>query len=73
MIKLSNFVSSVLQIALGQDVILSPACGCYIVVQPQVKNQGGTVTQVMSTIHLPSLRCPTLRCLRLNLSFRLYL
>lgn len=45
MIKLSNFVSPILQIALGQDVIWSPACGCDTVVQPQVKNQRGTVTQ----------------------------
>lgn len=27
MIKLTNFVSSDLQIALGQDLILRPACG----------------------------------------------
>ena len=45
MIKLSNFVSSALQIALGQDVILSSACGRSTAVQPQVENRGGTVTQ----------------------------
>lgn len=45
MIKLSNFVSSCFTDCSGQGCILSPACGCYIVVPPQVKIWGGTMTQ----------------------------
>lgn len=46
MIKLSNFVSSISEIALGQNVIWNPSCvQPYRVVQPQVKSWGGTMTQ----------------------------
>lgn len=45
MIKLSNFVSSCFTDCSWPGSILSPAVGRYVVVQPQVKIRGGTVTQ----------------------------